>query len=481
MNETSGAGKPKRLLLKNAEYYTPEGFRRGDILLADGKIAEIFEITENFTEVPAEAALNDVLLYDAAGKKILPGAIDTHVHVREPGSPEKEDFLSGSAAALAGGVTTICQMPNTSPMPHDLASLQATFDAAAKSLCNVAVYAAAGYDNRGEFAALKKAGVCGLKTFLQPGKPGEPQYITVASDNDDELCELLAAAKEAGLRCFFHCEDYGLIGRLEEAAHAAGEEGYDFHYKTRPDEAELNAVRRVLNAARQTGAAVGIVHVSTPAAAEEIKRAKAEGLDVTCEICFHHLFFDDSWLDRFGPYAKCNPPLRSAEDVAAMWQYLADGTADYLGSDHAPHLLADKQKGEENIWLAPSGVAHIELMLPLLLTAASEGRITLERVAELLCVNGYKTMGLYPRKGVIAPGADADLVVVDCDKEWAFDSALMQTKAREACRHFDGLSLKGAVEASIVNGQLVYAAGRVDNQCAYREEGGRVLDCYNKM
>lgn len=450
------------LLLQNACYYTGCGFGRGHILAKDGRIAAVYE------ELPDGAVLDgQAHVYDVGGKLVLPGAIDTHVHVREPGSPEKEDFLTGTAAALAGGITTICQMPNVSPAPHDTASLAATRQAAEKALCNVAVYGAAGADNRAEFAALAAAGVVGLKTFLQPGKPNEPQYITVVdNDGDKELDALLTEAAGLGLRCFFHCEDYALIGSLEQAAHTAGAEDYSFHYKTRPDEAEVRAVERVLAAAGRTGAAVGIVHVSTVAAAERIAAAKAAGLDVTMEICFHHLFFDDSYIDKFGPYAKCNPPLRSAENVAGLWRFVTDGTADYLGSDHAPHLLSQKQAGERQIWLAPSGIAHIELMLPLLLTAVNEGRLTIERLAELVSVNGYKAMGLYPQKGRIAVGADADFTIIDLHKKWRFDHALMQTRARETCRLFDGLELCGAVEAAVVRGRLMNVLGRVDYQSA---------------
>ncbi len=463
------------LLLQNASYYAAGAMHAGHLLLKGGKVAAIYD------ELPPDiTADTDLQRYDASGKVVLPGCIDTHVHVREPGSPEKEDFLSGTAAALAAGVTTICQMPNVNPVPHDMASLAVTKQAAEdKALCNVAVYAAAGTDNTQEFAALAEDGVCGLKTFLQPGRPGEPQYITVAQDDGDaELCALLTAAKSAGLRCFFHCEDYALIGELEQQAHAAGQEDYSFHYKTRPNEAELNAVNRVLAAAAKTGAKVGIVHVSTVAAAEAISAAKRAGVDVTCEVCFHHLFFDDSWLDKFGPYAKCNPPLRSQADAEGLWRFVNDGTVDYLGSDHAPHLLSQKQAGEEQIWLAPSGVAHMEIMLPLLLSAVKAGKLKMERLAELIAENGYKTMGLYPQKGCITPGADADLTVIDPDVTWRFDHRQMQTKAREACRLFDGMELTGRVESTIVKGRPVYAAGIVDYQSA---GWGDVLTCHKNQ
>lgn len=457
------------LLLKNACYYTGDGFQQGHILARQGKITAIFNDWADYS--PTE----QVLIYDVEGKKVLPGAIDTHVHVREPGWPEREDFFSGTAAALAGGVTTICQMPNTQPTPHDLPTLNmARQTAAGKILCDVAFYAAAGYDNREQLSELAQTGICGFKTFLQSGGASkEPQYITV--QNKKELEELLQASAQTGLRHFFHCEDYDLIGRLEQAAHQAGAESYAFHYQTRPDAAELKAVQQVLHAARKTGAKVGIAHVSTVAAAEAIRQAKAGGLDVVCEVCFHHLFFDDSWLERFGPWAKCNPPLRSMANVAGLWPYLLDGTVDYIGSDHAPHLPAAKEQGEKQIWLAPSGIAHIELLLPMLLKAVNEGKISLERLTELCCVNGYKHMGLYPQKGNIAVGADADFTIVDLDKEWTVSASQMQTRARENARIFDGLQMHGAVEAATVRGQLQYAAGRVDYQTAGY---GQILRCH---
>lgn len=457
------------ILLKNAEYYTPDGMKSGHILLTDGKIAHIFNKEEEFSEKDfadekiAEPAWQ---VYDVAGRVVLPGAIDTHVHVREPGNPEKEDFLTGTAAAVAGGVTTICQMPNVNPAPHNAATLADCMQLARqKALCNVAFYAAAGADNTADFADMLDMGAVGLKTFLQPGKPGEPQYITVAQDDgDEELCRVLAAAAALGVRCYFHCEDYKLIGKLEAQAHKEGLENFAFHYKTRPDEAELLAVLRVLTAAKKCGAKVGLVHVSTAAVADlvALMRSCEDSVDVTVEVCFHHLFFDESQIDKFGPYAKCNPPLRSAENVQGLWQYVLNGTVDYIGSDHAPHTPEQKKAGIDAIWQAPSGIAHIELMLPLMLTAVNDGHLTLERMAELCCVNGYKAMGLYPQKGRIAEGADADLIVVDMDREWRFESAKMQTKARQTCRMFDGLAMKGAIETTIVGGKIVCANGVVD-------------------
>lgn len=466
MSDTKQQNQP--LLLKNARYYTENGFKQGHILAQAGQISAIY------TDLPDPDPA--WLLYDVQNKQVLPGAIDTHVHVREPGWPEREDFFTGTAAALAGGITTICQMPNTQPTPHDLPSLEQTIKAAEeKALCDVAVYAAAGYDNRNQLAALAAEGICGFKTFLQFACAAEPQYITVR--NRQELEELLAASAPTGLRHFFHCEDYDLIGRMEKAAHQAGAEDYAFHYQTRPDAAELKAVQQVLHAARKCGAKVGVAHVSTVAAAEAIRQAKATGLDVTCEVCFHHLFFADSWLDKYGPWAKCNPPLRSAANVAGLWEYLLNGTVDYIGSDHAPHLTSAKQQGEKQIWLAPSGIAHIELLLPLLLDACNKGRISLERLAKLCCVNGYQQMGLYPQKGRIAVGSDADFTIVDMDRQWTVEAAKMQTKARANAHLFDGLQLKGAVEATIVRGRLQYAAGRVDYQTAGY---GRILHCHKQ-
>ena len=164
--------------------------------------------------------------------------------------------------------------------------------------------------------------------------------------------------------------------------------------------------------------------------------------------------------------------------MAGLWPYLLDGTVDYIGSDHAPHLPAAKQAGQEQVWLAPSGIAHIELLLPMLLQAVNQGKITLERLAELCCVNGYKQMGLYPQKGRLTVGADADFTVVDLAKEWTFKSAAMQTKARANATLFDGLPMQGAVEAAIVRGRLMYAGGRVDYQSAGY---GQLLHCHQKQ
>ena len=299
----------QQIFLKNASYYTQDGFKSGNILVKNGKITEIY------TEMPDLTGIDQpLLLYDVKDKKVLPGAIDTHVHVREPGWPEREDFFSGTAAALAGGITTICQMPNTQPTPHDLSSLAEMQQAAKpKLLCDMAVYAAAGYDNREQLASLAQEGICGFKTFLQfsNGNIKAPKYITV--HNRQELEELLAASAKTGLRHFFHCEDYDLITRLEAAAHQCGAEGYAFHYQTRPDSTELKAVQQVLHAARKTGAKVGIAHVSTVAAAAGTVLSVEEDGRMGTTVTVEH---QDGYVTTYASLQP-DPPVLAGDSVSA--------------------------------------------------------------------------------------------------------------------------------------------------------------------
>lgn len=450
------------LILQNANYYNDGKFQIGNILVKDEKIAEILAVD---LEISPEILENAKRVVDASGKYVFYGLIDTHVHVREPGRGDKEDFTTGTAAALAGGVTTICQMPNVDPIPSDVSNLEKMlYIIEEKSLCDVMVYGSCGFDNREDLQALADAGVCGLKTFLQPSAQGK-QPITVR--NEEELMAVMTAAAATGVREYFHCEDNNLMKAKEAELHALAEqgqdtEGYDFHYKSRPDAAEIASVELVLKCAKATGCKVGIVHTSTVGAMELVKAAKAEGQDVTCEVCFHHAFFDESYLDEFGPWAKCNPPLRSKANVEGLWAYILDGTVDYIATDHAPHLVSDKTAGLEQVWKAASGIPHIEMMLPMLLTAVNDGKITLEKLAPLVAKNGYKEMHVDHVKGEIAVGFDADFAILDIEKANIVDSQKFFTKGKDTCKMFDGIATKGAVYMTILRGKVLFENSEID-------------------
>lgn len=445
-----------QLVIKNARYYAEGAFSDGDILIGEGKILAIED--PGNSQYPAEKTI------DAKGFCVLPGIIDSHVHFREPGRTDREDYYSGSMAAAAGGVTTYCDMPNCCPPPN-CRELFAKRKAIAeeKSIVDFALYGAAGYENRFRLQEIIDAGAIAFKTFIQPVPAGrEEEFAGLTVNDDGQLYMLLKEAAKTGGRYFFHCENFQLIHYMEKYLHDLGAKDNSFHYKSRPDVAETESVATVLNFAKATGAKVGISHITTKGACELVKRAKAEGIDVVAETCFHYLLFDETYIDRFGVYAKCNPPLRSAENVAALWSYLEDGTISFIGTDHAPLTRAEKESGLQEIWRAFSGIPSVEVFLPMMLDAVNKGRITLEKMIRVMSENTAKVFGFYPQKGCIAVGADADLVIVDLQKKYKLEISDMYSKAKENNLLFAGLEVCGKPEFTIVRGKTVMEHGKVD-------------------
>ncbi len=446
------------LLIKNATYYANDAFHSGHILIEQEKIVAIT------TAKPEVEAKNTI---DAAGKYILPGIVDSHVHFRDPGRTDREDFFTGSRAAVAGGVTTICEMPITYPPVYSLEILEKRIGIAReKCIMDFAFYGAAGFANRYELQSLVENGVCAFKTFLHPAPLGrEGEFVGLTVDDDGQLFMMMREAAKTDARYFFHCENYKLIENMEAWLHETKQEDYSFHYKSRPNIAETESVSTIIQLAKATGAKVGISHMSAPEACELVKRAQADGVDIVAETCFHYLTFHHGHIDQYGPYAKCNPPLRSKEDVDKLWDYVADGTISILGSDHAPFVKEEKEIGvREGIWRAYSGMPAIELFLPLMLTKVHEGRLTLTDLAKLMSENVCKLFGLYPQKGCIVPRADADLVIIDMDAAYSLSVSDMYSKAKDINLLFDGLKCQGKPVYTIGRGRILFENGTVHDE-----------------
>lgn len=234
------------------------------------------------------------------------------------------------------------------------------------------------------------------------------------------------------------------------------------HALSRPVISEVQSVERVLRFARETKARVEIAHVSTPQAMELLKQAKAEGLDVYAETCPHYLFLNEDDLEKYGPFAKCNPPLRRQELVDELWNYVNDGTVDFIGSDHSPFLLEEKTRGYKDIFAAVSGFPGVDLRLPLMLHAVTEGKIKLEKVIELLCVNPAGIFRIFPQKGTIRPGADADFAVFNFTDTTVVDKKKNYSHARDIAVTYDGRKLNCRVSMTILRGRTIMRDGKVD-------------------
>ena len=447
------------LIIRGGLVVTTQRIFPATLAVREGRIAAILAPDER----PSSAET-----IDATGLHILPGIIDTHVHLRDPGGPQREDFTTGTSAAAAGGITTIMEMPISEPSVHtgDILARRAE-TVQPRALVDFALYGAVGAENIDQVGGMVEAGAVAFKTFLtQPIPSRAHEFIGLCCTDEAILYEAMQATAPTGLRHCFHCEHYPIVDRLTAQLKAAGRGDGLAHAESRPEVVEDVSVAIVLALAAEIGGAVQVVHMSSPRAAQMVKRAKADGLNVTAETCPQYLFLTWEALKEHGPYAKCNPALRSPETVEAFWPYLFDGTIDVIGSDHSPYVPEEKRQGLEEVFKATAGMPGLEPMLPLMLTAVNEGRISLPRAAYLMAGRASELFPL-PGKGRIAVGNDADLVLVDLAAEWTFDRRRSFSKAGDNMRVYHGRRMKGRIISTLVRGRRVYQEGEIVAQPGY--------------
>lgn len=441
------------LVVAGGTLVTSRGRQAADVVVDDGRIAAI---------VPSGTAGPAHETFDARGRHVLPGVIDTHVHTRHPGVAEREDFLSGTSAAAAGGITTLFEMPISKLPVNSGASLtERAARLRSTAVIDYALYGGAGHENLDAIAGQAAAGAIAFKTFLQPPPPTRlDEFFGLWCTDEVALVEVMRAVAATGLRHCFHCEYAPLFQQRQRDLRAAGRTDGRAHAESRPPLVETLSVAMVLALAEDLGARVQVVHCSTPRAARLARDARARGVDVTVETCPPYLFFTDEALDRLGPFAVCNPPLRGDDDVRGLRDCVRDGLIEVVGTDHSPFLADDKALGADDIFRTPPGLAGLEVLVPLMLTAAHHGWITLEQVAAL-CSEQAATLFRLPGKGRLRAGADADLTIVDLDAVWQYDAAAAITKSRANMRIYDGVTLHGRVAGTIVRGAVVYRDGVV--------------------
>lgn len=447
------------LAVVNGLVFIEGGFRKADVGIQDGK----------FALVGAPGSLPEAKrTIDAAGKYVLPGGIDTHVHYRDPGHAERETFQVGTRAAAAGGCTTFFEHPISIPPQYNAEILHNRLDLCKKGSCvDYCFYGAAGGEFPEEIVPLSKEGVVAYKTFLHQAPEGrDAEFKGLTSANNAELMRALEEVKKTGLPLAAHAEDNELVTGNIKRLRAEGRTYPLAHCESRPPIVEVEAIAKMLRFGKETGCPVELVHVSTCGAMELAKKAKQGGQTVYVETCPHYLLLDESYVEKYGAYAKCNPALRKKEEIDKLWDYVNDGTVDFIGSDHSPYLVSEKEKSPDDIFVAPSGFPGIDLRLPLMLTEAKKGRVSIERVVELLCVNPAKCFNIFPQKGTISAGADGDLVIVDMNKEYEFDAKNSYSQARDIMKVFQGWKLGCSVDYTVVRGRVVVENGVVDESAA---------------
>jgi dihydropyrimidinase/allantoinase len=443
------------LILKNGNVYVEGSFKETVVGVKDGKIVVISD----------EAWMPEAgKVIDLKGQYVIPGTIDTHVHFRDPGRSERETFYTGSLAAAAGGVTTVMEHPISMPPQYNKEILDNRIQVAdCQCIVDYCFYGAAGAEFPEEITKLAKEGIVAYKTFLHAAPEGrDKEFVGLTMANDAELLTGLSEVAKTGLICATHAENNDMIAsnikRLRKEGKVSGRD----HALSRPPISEIESVEKLIRIARETGAKIEFAHISTPEAMELIKKAKYDGQEVYLETCPHYLFLDEDDLEKYGTFAKCNPPLRKKELVEGLWKYIQDGSVDFIGSDHSPFLLSEKETGYEDIFKAPAGFPGIDLRLPLMLDAAAEGKVTMERVVELLVTNPAKIFKLFPQKGTIRVGSDADFVVFNMDEKTVVDKNKCYSKAKDIAIPYDGRELKCKLSYTIVRGRVLMENGIVD-------------------
>jgi dihydroorotase len=405
-----------------------------DVLVRDGK----FVAVEARLDASAEKTI------DASGLVVVPGLIDMHVHLREPGFEEKETIRSGSRAAARGGFTTVCCMPNTRPV-NDRPSVTASIVARAErtAVVNVLPIAAVTLGQKGiELVDMAGLAAAGAVAFSDDGRPVE----------DDEIMRrALRTAHSLGKAVIDHCEELSLSrGGIVHDGKVASRLGL----KGIPSDSESKLVARDVRLSEETGAPVHIAHLSVADAVALVREARGRGVRVSAEATPHHLFLTESALEGRDPDFKMNPPLRSAADAAALIAAVATGVIEVIATDHAPHTPSEKAGGLEN---APFGVVGLETAVSLVLDRlVRPGTISLSRFAELLSASPARLLGL-GNKGRIQVGADADLTLLDLHAEVVVERKTFESKSRNT--PFEGWRLRGGPAMTIVGGRVVFTFG----------------------
>jgi allantoinase len=427
---------------------TDYGVFRADIVIEDGRVAGVV------AEGDGARGADDVI--DAGGLHVLPGAVDPHAHFEDPGHTEREDFTTGTMSAAAGGITTVVEHPLTYP-PVTTAELyrQKRDMARRKVVVDFALWGALTEPSLGEMREQWREGAPGFKAFMPFSEPAYP-HVT-----DAQFLTGMHTAAELGALVLVHAENDAILQANIERLRGAGRRDPLAHHESRPPFVEEEAVHRALFLAAHAGVRIQIVHSSTPVSVDLVGAARAAGQPATVEVCPHHLLLDLDDLRRLGPYARCAPAIRERALVERMWSQVVAGGIDSLVSDHAAYTIEEKEPGWDDIFEAPLGCQVMQETVPLVLDEAVHRRgMALDAFARFSSTNAARSAGLYPRKGTILPGADADLALYDLAADWVVDARAQQF-SKNPWSPFDERRVQARLRRTIVRGTTVYADGEI--------------------
>jgi allantoinase len=398
---------------------------------------------------------------DATGRHVLPGGVDPHVHMMDPGDTDREDFPTGTGAAAAGGITTVGEHHRTDPTVLSADVLTDKRDYLRdRARVDFGLLAGGHPDNVDEIEALERVGTLAYKSFTC-------EVHGVPALQSADMLDLYREIARVGGLSMVHPEDELILNRNEERLRETGRTDGSVIPEWRSKEAEQVAVSTTLQIAKQTGVRFWFAHLSHPELVDQVNRYKEQGVEVYAETCPQYFYLTRADVEEDAPYTMFTPPAREPADRDELWERLANGEIDMVNADHAPSTREQKAQGEENVFDAPFGIPGVETVLPLLLNGVAEGRVSIERVAAVFATNPAEILDLHPRKGDIRPGSDADLVVVDLDREYTIRDEDVVAKC--GWTPFDGMSVTGAVERTFVRGTPVYEDGRVTGDPGYGE------------
>lgn len=434
------------LCIKNGLVIRAEGCFRAHIYVKDGVICA-------FSQGDTTLEANTVI--DAAGKYIFPGFVDPHTHLNDPGLTNSEDFYTGTCSAAAGGITTCLEHPITIPLPSTYETLKQKKEICqSKAVTDFALFGAAVPDNIDQIDNMTELGAVAFKAFLTVS-PDMPQ------SKEPDIIAHLENLKGKGPVRPIHCEDQSICEASTAAMRKAGKVSPADYYNGRPEVAEAVAINRMAYLAQYTGGKMHIVHCSIPQGVDIVEEHKKKGVDITVETCPHFLVFDHSIMEKEGIFAICNPPIRDRETVEELWKRVLDNKVDFIGSDHAAYTVEEKEAGLEDCFNTPAGLTGIQTGF---IAFFSEGvmhrGMSLEQFAAMTSTNTAKRYGVYPKKGDIAIGADADFVIIDPRESWT----VKEEDLFYMCpwSPYIGMNIDGKIEKTIVRGTVVYEDGRIN-------------------
>jgi dihydroorotase (multifunctional complex type) len=441
------------LTIRSKRIHTSEGWRDGVVVVR----GEVVDAIVGPVEAPAAARH-----VDATDKVVIPGAIDTHVHVRDPGFTDKDDWEWATRAAAAGGVTTVIDMPNVNPIPNTVEVFRAhTANAASKAIVDFGHNASATIPE--EIVGLAEAGATAFKIFMMTdiGR-GYPHMPGAAVNHHGTLFRICEEIAKTGRTLLVHPWDQEIYELMVERAQAQwGMDHRSYARAARQGEGIVldSGVQTMILIQRETGARLHMLHMMTKGMIRMVRDAQARGQAVTAEANPHSLFVANDWdnIERWGPYVL---GLWVPEDHAeALWDATINGGIDVIATDHSPHTREEKERGWTDMYATPGGSPMVQHYLSLMLTAVNEGRLSLDRVIELCCAAPARLCNAYPKKGVIAPGSDADIVVVDMDREHTIRAE--ETYYKCGWTALDGRIVKGVPVMTVLRGRVIAEDGKV--------------------